>query len=45
MRGGKLLNLTEAFNQLHLYVERHGSGVEFRTLDYENPGSNPVQRC
>ena len=22
-------------------VERHGSGVELRTLDYENPGSNP----
>ena len=22
-------------------VERSGSGVEFRTLDYENPGSNP----
>ena len=25
--------------------ERNGSGVELRTLDYENPGSNPVQRC
>ena len=22
--------------------ERNGSGVELRTLDYENPGSNPV---
>ena len=22
-------------------VECNGSGVEFRTLDYENPGSNP----
>ena len=22
-------------------VERNGSGVELRTLDYENPGSNP----
>ena len=22
-------------------VERSGSGVELRTLDYENPGSNP----
>ena len=21
--------------------ERHGSGVALRTLDYENPGSNP----
>ena len=24
-----------------VYVERSGSGVELRTLDYENPGSNP----
>ena len=24
-----------------LYLERSGSGVELRTLDYENPGSNP----
>ena len=24
-----------------MYVERSGSGVELRTLDYENPGSNP----
>ena len=23
-------------------IERSGSGVELRTLDYENPGSNPV---
>ena len=22
-------------------VERSGSGVELRTLDYENPGTNP----
>ena len=22
-------------------IERNGSGVELRTLDYENPGSNP----
>ena len=22
-------------------LERSGSGVELRTLDYENPGSNP----
>ena len=28
-----------------VYVERGGSGVEIRTLDYENPGSNPVLRC
>ena len=27
------------------YVERHGSGVELRTLNYENPASNPVLRC
>ena len=26
-------------------LERSGSGVELRTLDYENPGSNPVLRC
>ena len=26
-------------------VERSGSGVELRTLDYENPGSNPVLWC
>ena len=23
-------------------IERNGSGVELRVLDYENPGSNPV---
>ena len=27
--------------QCTLFVERSGSGVELRTLDYENPGSNP----
>ena len=26
-------------------VEHSGSGVELRTLDYENLGSNPVLRC
>ena len=26
-------------------VERNGSGVELWTLDYENPGSNPVLQC
>ena len=26
-------------------VEHNGSGVELRTLDCENPGSNPVLRC
>ena len=26
-------------------VERNGSGVELRTLDYENPASNPVLQC
>ena len=31
-----LLILTSAY-----HVERNGSGVELRTLDYENPGSNP----
>ena len=25
----------------YFYIERSGSGVELRTLDYENPGSNP----
>ena len=24
-----------------IYIERSGSGVELRTLDYENTGSNP----
>ena len=28
-----------------LFVERNDSGVELRTLDYENPGSYPVLRC
>ena len=27
------------------YVEHNGSGAELRTLNYENPGSNPVLRC
>ena len=27
------------------FVERSGSGVDLRTLDLENPGSNPVLRC
>ena len=26
---------------LIILLERSGSGVELRTLDYENPGSNP----
>ena len=25
--------------------EGSGSGVELRTLDYKNPGSDPVLRC
>ena len=29
----------------YLNVERSGSGVELWTLDYENPGSNPVLWC
>ena len=24
------------------FIKRNGSGVELRTLDYENPSSNPV---
>ena len=27
--------------QEYYLVERSGSGVELRTLDYKNPGSNP----
>ena len=27
------------------FVERRGSGVKLRTLDYENPGSNIVLQC
>ena len=26
-------------------IDRNSSGVELRTLDYENPASNPVLRC
>ena len=29
---------------IFMLVERNGSGVELRTLDYENPGSSPVRR-
>ena len=29
------------FGRSVLAIERSGSGVELRTLDYENPGSNP----
>ena len=32
---------SNAMLQNYMYVERSGSGVELRTLDYENPGSNP----
>ena len=28
-------------NSAYPVLERSGSGVELRTLDYENPGSNP----
>ena len=28
-------------SNVNICVERSGSGVELRTLDYENPGSNP----
>ena len=29
----------------YLSVERNDSGVELRTLNYKNPGSNPVLQC
>ena len=29
------------YQPVYAAVESSGSGVEFRTLDYENPGSNP----
>ena len=34
---------THIYTHIHsfIHVERSGSGVELRTLDYENPGSNP----
>ena len=35
------MNCSESFE----VQARNGSGVELRTLDYENPGSNPVLRC
>ena len=28
-----------------LFVVRNGSEVQLQTLDYKNPGSNPVLRC
>ena len=37
----KHLYLTSCLNAHNHNVERSGSGVELRTLDYENPGSNP----
>ena len=33
--------LNRLVNRTVDYVERSGSGVELRALDYENPGSNP----
>ena len=30
---------------IYIVIERSGSGVELRTLDLENPGSNPVLWC
>ena len=36
---GKQLNLNEL-----LMVSVNGSGAKLRTLNYENPGSNPVLR-
>ena len=35
-----LLHWSDICNAI-TFVERSGSGVELRTLDYENPGSNP----
>ena len=32
-------------SSLQSSIEHSGSGVELRTLDYENPGANPVLRC
>ena len=33
------------FQQYDLVVERSGLGVELQTLNYDNPGSNPVLQC
>ena len=31
---------------VYIYIVEHNdSRVELRTLNYENPGSNPVLRC
>ena len=38
---GKLISCISATFK----IEHSGSGVELWTLDYENPGSNPVLRC
>ena len=37
----KYIHQTANSSDSQLLVERHGSGVALRTLDYENPGSNP----
>ena len=34
-----------AVRNTHVHVERNGSGVELRIIDYEKPVSNPVLRC
>ena len=39
-----IIEITVILRTIH-FIERNGSGVELRTLDYENPGSNPVLRC
>ena len=36
-----MLKISFQFCNKKVVVERSGSGVELRTLDYENPGSNP----
>ena len=38
-------NVNNSRNKCYLNIERNGSGVELRTLDYENPGSNSVLWC
>ena len=35
------VSLTCSLQCSAIFVERSGSGVGLRTLDYENPGSNP----
>ena len=41
----KKLSIALFSRYIAAYVQHNGSGVELRTLDYENPGSNPVLWC